>query len=126
MSTEHKNGYRQPVNFTKLVKAEFDENERRFRLLVSELERAEGYIESLERQIACGRKALAETKANELLAEGNVGSLRLQLRSIENEYSILQYQYKTAQEELELVAAQRERENAHIEYLEKKVCGLPR
>ena len=85
MSTEHKNGYRQPVNFTKLVKAEFDENEKRFLLLVSDLETAEAYIEKLEQQIACGKKALAETKANELLAEGNVGSLRLQIETLKNQ-----------------------------------------
>jgi len=120
MSTEHKNGYRQPVNFTKLVKAEFDENEKRFLLLVSDLETAEAYIEKLEQQIACGKKALAETKANELLAEGNIGSLRLQMESLANEHSRLQYQYKTAQDELDLVAGQMERENARIEYLEKE------
>ena len=85
MSTEHKNGYRQPVNFTKLVKAEFDENEKRFLLLVSDLETAEAYIEKLEQQIACGKKALAETKANELLAEGTVGSLRLQIETLKKQ-----------------------------------------
>lgn len=58
MSTEHKNGYRQPVKFTNLVKAEFDENENRFRLLVSDLEAAESYIEKLKQELACAKKGM--------------------------------------------------------------------
>jgi len=86
MSTEHKNGYRQPVKFTNLVKAEFDENEKRFHLLVSDLEAAEANVERLEQQLACAKKDLGKAEQAQVLAEGNAASLRQQNQTLQHDY----------------------------------------
>jgi len=87
MSTEHKNGYRQPVKFTNLVKAEFDENEKRFHLLVSDLEAAEVRIEVLEQEAACYKNELAKAQADEVFALGSIDHLRYKIEELEDQVS---------------------------------------
>ncbi len=86
MSSQCQNDYRQPVEFTKLVKAEFDENEARFLLLVSDLTTAEANVERLEQQLACAKKDLGKAAQAQVLAEGNAASLRQQNQTLQQDY----------------------------------------